>query len=934
MPPTRKRSIIIGAAFGARSMYVRCARCGARIPMDDVDSGRAATAADGGLLCRRCAGKEAPEVQANVEATVEATVEESASPSDAARVERMAFFNCAGCGKILTEQDLSAGGAVRKTNGTVLCGACAAKQESTCDRCGAAVPKEDIQNGHALVTEDGQIYCKACLELVRPLLEAMHGGRRTSRAAPRPPPHLEQSRGEPPPRHETPGGYETRDSSGSQTLTIVLIAVGVVIFVVILALALGDRSGSRSGSRPSRPGRSGRHEPTRPHQPPRVDREQEERLLKEIDSLRDSWTPAGHASVLRRIDAVTPAASERVQMHADDVKRELEERMYERAEQEYRALLKQAESLRESGDYEAEAERLEHYPAHFREEGDFWSRLQERRREALQLVEKREHLESVLSRARELESDGRLQEALDALRKAIDGDLRGTEFAKRARSEAKRLKAKIAENEKRLRREALARWEKVKKSVEKLRKLGAVEAALRLAARFARKEKEKAPEAVKKYIKEMIAKDVVPRWSALDRRTRDFLASSQKPLSTCESLMHATIPYGQMAEAETVMKEARDSLLRLAKVFGETVGAVTSADVSMDFLKEKTEGGRRRKVYSVKMTRPETGKVVFYQAFKLWKPEDDGADFDDPEFVLKLPDTGNIRRVDMILGVKNEEPDSPCAAYLSVDGRGGVCTCVLTVQEEVGFALDAAHFPRRELRRAEGEMWTEPKGTLNLLRVLKRPGTHTVRIRIMRATEGAASRVRLSLGFLVHYKNEPSTGGEKPPRKTVKPPQKKTITIGEWTDIFNGKDLTDWRTSAGVKAKVESGILVAENTTSTEQWLYFHGRQAEKWRDFEIQMKLKTDKGRYWLVLRVEDPNKDHKLGRLKPGSIDLGEWRGLHLGVEDKKIYAVASDGTKRIIRSSADLDDSGSVLVILAPNTKLEIEKARVKVNKLAGK
>jgi len=72
-------------------------------------------------------------------------------------------------------------------------------------------------------------------------------------------------------------------------------------------------------------------------------------------------------------------------------------------------------------------------------------------------------------------------------------------------------------------------------------------------------------------------------------------------------------------------------------------------------------------------------------------------------------------------------------------------------------------------------------------------------------------------------------GADKPEAKAATP----TYKVGEWSDLFNGKDLTGWQTKEGAW-KIEDGALVAQ-PKGTDIWT------TTRFGDFELELEFRHD---------------------------------------------------------------------------------------------
>lgn len=79
----------------------------------------------------------------------------------------------------------------------------------------------------------------------------------------------------------------------------------------------------------------------------------------------------------------------------------------------------------------------------------------------------------------------------------------------------------------------------------------------------------------------------------------------------------------------------------------------------------------------------------------------------------------------------------------------------------------------------------------------------------------------------------------------------KDLGVTDWKPLFNGEDLSGWRTIGGGEWKVEDGAIVGTATQETKE--FGHLVADGEWSDFAIRVLYKADKGNSGLYFRVEE---------------------------------------------------------------------------------
>ena len=160
-----------------------------------------------------------------------------------------------------------------------------------------------------------------------------------------------------------------------------------------------------------------------------------------------------------------------------------------------------------------------------------------------------------------------------------------------------------------------------------------------------------------------------------------------------------------------------------------------------------------------------------------------------------------------------------------------------------------------------------------------------------------------------------------PPAPWVKHPDLPAMKVGEWNDLFNGKDLSGWQTREGAW-KIEDGALVAQKGADIWTTLRFGDFELEL--EFKHQEKaggnsgvfLRCDKISDWLNTSFEiqvlnnygkgSPDK-HDCGALydcvaptKNTLTKVGEWQKFHITFKGN-LLAIETNGEKTL---EANLD------------------------------
>ncbi|MCX7702933.1 MAG: hypothetical protein N2234_02365, partial [Planctomycetota bacterium] len=410
------------------------------------------------------------------------------------------YFNCAGCGKRVSIEEIERGDAVN-SGGRLYCAGCAAKLpaseakvkveeksavkvqgELKCARCGREVLPEQLSSGSAVKTGEGKVYCVECVAAGMPLFEALTKVGSLS---------SEDSHDIPvvtPAVEATPiqrSIARERDISGrpSSGAPLVLVFIGLILLVIIILLASGTGSSPSSGTQTSigtQPSGGSNTSPIRESY------EETTKVMTQLAGLKQRWSakPDEYEQILGELNALlTLSLSPDVRESVESFKASMVEEREQLARRNYDVIVAEMRRLAGEGRYEEASREADKFPLHLQSAGDWWARLRAEANSYATAKSLSVEYEKVKVKTEGLLKEEKFEDALSLL-KGFAEKAEGTLFTEKVKEEIARIsRMKDESNKKRLSGE----WAVLQKEIEVLIAKKDFESALKKIDEFAAK---------------------------------------------------------------------------------------------------------------------------------------------------------------------------------------------------------------------------------------------------------------------------------------------------------------------------------------------------------------------------------------------------------------------------------------------------------------